>query len=220
MADFQVSVSHLEGFRLLKTEFWQTEEKLIADIKGDRPPTRKMSIGTAFHSVLENPELHRGPEGEDYVCDGFLFPSDVVAPCLAVFDRRGLFEVPQYTDWTVGGRAMTTAARVDQVIGLDIKENKTKTGYYKPEMFDPSLQWRFYLPMYGARSVTYNVFLLDDKDGTIGLRGIEHATYYPYPGLEGDCREWLGEFAEWAERKGLGPWLKPSWLRPKREGAK
>lgn len=216
----QVSVTTLESYRLMKTEFWMTEAKLIEDIKKEFVPNRKMRIGTAFGNVLADPELYRGPEGQDYLCDGFLFPADVVEPCAALFDRRGVFEVPQYTDWKIGDRIITTAARADQVIGLHIKENKTKTGQFQEGQFDQSWQWRFYLPMYGARSVHYNVFLLeDDTDKGFSLRGIETATYYPYPGLEGDCVEVLAEFAEWADRKGLGAWLVPSWKRPKPSSA-
>lgn len=184
-----------------------SESDLLASIRGEFKPNRVMQLGSAFHSILETPEACVQPSG-DYVSDGILFPGGVVEECLPLFDRSGAFEVKATKEYRINGQTWTVVSKADQLVRLDVVENKTKWSVFDLDRYAESFQWRFYVDVYGALRVRYNVFCLSEyADGEIGLRSIEQFNLYPYPRLAADCRALLAEFVEYATKRDLYGYL-------------
>lgn len=211
----RVSATTLESFRLYMEADFMPEAELIETIQGVFRPNKKMMLGQAFGRCLEKPEKYRQDAGEfaeapyyrvpirvgeEWV--EYIFSEAMMQPCLDVFDRRGVFEAKatkEYGDVTV-------VAKVDQLLGTGIIENKTKLSQFDFDKYQESYQWRFMLDLFdGATSVSYNVFLLheDKDDGSYSLKDIEQFTLYPYPDLHQDCVEMVGRFTEYVKQRGL-----------------
>lgn len=201
----RVSTTTLESFRLfnLPDQEWMSEESLIATIEGRFVPTPAVELGLAFGHVLECPDLYRAPGG--YRHGAYIFDDDLMAPCLALMDRRGVYEakaVKRYGDVDV-------VCKADQIVGAHIKEHKTTLSGFDVDKYTSSLQWRFMADIFGAVAVTYHVFLLTDHgNGGCELRGIETFTLYPYPDLSRDCRAWVERFTAYVEARGLAEGLR------------
>lgn len=199
----RISTTLIETFRKYRDTDYVSEEELVSSIKGEFVWRDEMKWGEAFHKILEKPEEHREKDG--YARDGFFFPLEVVEPCLAVFNREGVFEAKHTQDFVIDGWLITVVVKADQLVGAEGIENKTKWGTFDPDQYIESFQWRYYTLILKVLSITYNVFLLSRyKDETFGLRGIERFTLYPYPKLEEECRELLTEFVKYIKRRGYG----------------
>lgn len=193
----RIPATTLESFRLFLSEDWMTEERFLQGITRPFVPTRAMALGKAFGRVLERPERYQVPHG--YRCDGFDFSDDVMAPALAVFDRRGVFEAKAVKAYG----AHTVVAKADQLLGARLIENKT-TDYFDFGKYESSYQWRFMADIFEPASITYHVFCLEDSpNNVIGLKGVESFRLYPYTALETDCRVLLREFVQYVTAKGL-----------------
>lgn len=196
----RISTTTLESFRLFREsdQEWMSEADLLATIRGEFTPTPAMLLGRAFDQVLERPDRYRVDGG--YQCDTYFFADEAMRPALAVFDRRGVFQAKatkRYGDCEV-------VAKADQLLGGQLIENKTTTSSFSFEKYADSYQWRFMVDLFEPALVTYHVFCLsEDRDGTIGLRGIETFNLYPYPGVHADCVELVQHFREYVIAKGL-----------------
>lgn len=208
MRDLRISVTTLEQFRLYLKDTFVTEESLLASIRGEFKPTRPMLLGTAFHAILETPNECRRGDGT-YTAEGIVFPADVVEPCLEVFDRSGVFEVKLPKVYHVDGREMTVVAKADQLVGRESVENKTKWSAFYIDNYMDSYQWRFYLDIFEASRVKYNVFCISENAGGFRLNSIEQFSMYPYPALQRDCYNLLRHFVEFVDAKQLGSYLQP-----------
>lgn len=196
----RISATQLESFRLFMTEDWMSEDELAATIRGEFTPNHKVLLGSAFGKVLEAPDRYRTALGAAYECGGFTFGADMMAPALAVVDRRGIFEAKatsQYGDCTV-------VAKADHLLGADLGEFKTTLGTYDADNYIASAQWRFIADIFQPARITYTTFLLsEDRNGVIGLRDIQTLPLYPYAGLHADCCALLAEFVDYVTARGL-----------------
>lgn len=199
----RVSTTLIETFRKFRDTDYVSEADLVSSIKGEFVWKDEMKWGEAFHKILEKPEECREKDG--YAMNGYFFPADVVEPCLAVFNREGVFEAKLTQDFVIDGWLVTVVVKADQLVGAEGIENKTRWSTFDADPYMESFQWRFYTLIFKVLSITYNVFLLSRyKDETFGLRGIERFTLYPYPKLEQDCRDILGEFVKYVKQRGYG----------------
>jgi hypothetical protein len=203
----RISVTTLESYRLYLTTDWMTEERLMGDLTQFRE-TPEMRAGKAFHSILEAPDACQ--QGGGYVADGHVFPASVVEPCLSWVDRAGAFEVKLPKVYRVGGEDVTVVAKVDQLLGVRIREHKTKWSPFDIDAYALSCQWRFYVDIFeGARAVDYRVFRLSERKDGYELDGIEAFSVYPYPRLAADCRDLLASFVDYIRRRQLGEYFQP-----------
>lgn len=196
----RISATHLESFRLWSDpeQEWMSEADLIATIRGESVPGLPVLIGRAFDQILETPERFKVSGG--YLNDGFAFDDAVVDPCLALFDRRGVFQVKATK--TYGTR--TVVAKADQLLGAQLIENKTTLSTFQFDNYAESYQWRFMVDIFEPALVTYHVFCLgQDYNGYISLRGIETFNLYPYAALQDDCCELLDRFTAYVTARGL-----------------
>lgn len=208
----RISTTLIESFRLFLSADWMEEADLIKSIRGEFIQTKPMRMGTAFHSILEKPEAHVLALGDAYVCDGFTFPGEVVRPCLALIDHAGIFEVKATKLYRVPGLAepVTVVAKVDQLLGSRVIENKTKWSAFEFDRYAESYQWRFYADIFEPSCVTYNVFCLDENAaGEIVFKSADTFNLFRYPGLAADCHELLARFVEFVRERGLERYLQP-----------
>jgi hypothetical protein len=91
----RLSATSLELWRrfLEPDQEYLTESDLVANLQRTSPPTPQMLLGSAFDAVLNDPDAHRIPGGDGYQSGDNTIPEDVMAPALALFDRRGVFQV-------------------------------------------------------------------------------------------------------------------------------
>lgn len=201
----RISTTTLESFRLFMQpdQEWMTEESLHDSILGKFVPTSAVELGSAFGKVLETPEPYRVPGG--YRHGSYSFDDDAMAPCLALMDRRGVFEAKatkEYGDCTV-------VAVADQLVGANLIEHKTTCSTFDFDKYAASYQWRFMADIFEPAWITYHVFCLKDSpNGVIELRGIETFNLYPYAELHGDCCELLAQFCTYVRAKGLDGYLR------------
>ena len=200
----RISATQLEAFRLFTVEDWMTTEMLEASIRGEQPDSPQMALGRAFENILMEPARYAVPRG--FVSDGYQFSDDTMARCLALVDRRGVFQVKatkRYRD------DIDVVAKADQVVGVALAEWKTTTGSFDVEKYLPSLQWRFMVDIFQAKAVQYHVFVLDDHgNSVVDVRSIESFSVYPYRHLAQDCEAWVSQFADYVRARGLDAQLR------------
>lgn len=202
----RIGATTLEAFRLFMTEDFMTEADLIASIRYESVPNRKMQIGTAFGAVIEAPATFGGFDDGHYLHDptGIVFDASVIDPMLALVDRRGHFEVKATMEWD----GLTLVAKPDHIYGATITEIKTTLGQFSAEKYLESVQWRVDALVFEPTDIVYQVALLsEDRDGAIGLRGIETLRVFPYPGLREDVAALLEQFTAFVRARGLEGFL-------------
>jgi hypothetical protein len=200
----RISATQLESYRLFMEpeQEWMTEDDLLATIRGEFRTNHKITLGAAFGRVLEDPDAYRAPGGfrVDLWGETFEFGADVMAPCLELIDRRGVFEakaVKAYGQHDV-------ASKADHLLGAHLSEFKTTLSSFDFDKYANSVQWRFMADAFQPRKITYRVFCLSEAtNGVIELRGIESFDLYPYAELHEDCRALVDEFAQFVTLKGL-----------------
>ena len=201
----RISTTTLESFRLFMQpdQDWMSEADLLASIRGEFVPNRKVLIGKAFGECLESPENFRTSGGFQH--GPFFFSADTMQPALELFDRRGVFEAKATKEYG----PCTVVARADQLFGSQLIENKTTCGTFDFDKYAASYQWRFMADIFEPLLITYRVFVLDDDESNqIGLKSIEAFNLYPYGRLHQDCCELLDAFVEYVTLKGLDGYLR------------
>lgn len=199
----RISATQLESYRLFMGGEWMEEDELLATIHGDFRPNHKIALGTAFGKVLEDPDRYCAPGGFRVLVFGevFEFGHDVMDPCLALVDRRGVFEakaVKAYGPHDV-------ASKADHLLGAHLSEFKTTLSSFDFDKYAQSCQWRYMADAFQPRKITYRVFCLSEStNGVIELRSIESFDLYPYAGLHQDCQGLVDEFCGYVRAKGLG----------------
>jgi len=197
----RISTTTLESYRLWRdpNQEWMTEADLMDSIRGVWKPTHKVELGSAFGKVLEDPDRFLIPGG--FECQGFAFGRDVIDPCLAVIDRRGVFEakaLKAYGDCDVVSKA-------DHLLGSHLSEFKTTLSTFDVQKYLDSYQWRFMADALQPSQITYHVFCLSEAagNGVIGLRDIHSFNVYPYAAMHEDCAGLVQEFAGYVVSRGL-----------------
>jgi hypothetical protein len=204
----RISATQLESYRLWRApdQEWMSEEELAATIRGEFKGNHKVSLGSAFGQVLEDPDSHvvqggfRAGAGGEF----FDFGTDVMEPCLELVDRRGVFEakaVKSYGPHDVSSKA-------DHLLGGHLSEFKTTLSTFDFDKYANSCQWRFMADAFKPTRITYRVFCLSEgSNGVIELRSIESFDLYPYPGLHRDCQGLVDDFCTYVTAKGLDGFL-------------
>lgn len=200
----RASATQIEAFRLWRDpeQEWMAEDDLLAQLRGEFRTNHKITLGSAFGRVLETPDVYRAQGGYRVELWGetFEFGDDVMAPCFALIDPRGVFEakaVQRYGPHEV-------ASKADHLLGAHLSEFKTTLSSFDFDKYAESCQWRFMADAFKPTRITYRVFCLDEAtNGVISLKSIESFDLYPYPALHEDCQRLVYEFAEYVEAKGL-----------------
>lgn len=200
----RVKATTLESFRLLRTADWMTEERFLAQVRGELPPTEEMLWGRAVHACLEDPDAHRALDGS-FVAEGRVLSGDVVERCLEAVPRAGVHEVRGEKVYDIDGVTVTVSCIADQLVGNALYEHKTKWGSWSPDDYAKSLQWRIYAEVFFAASVRYTIFPLALRGDEVVLTGdpVALTPFYPYPEMGGVIRCWLGELVSFVRERDL-----------------
>lgn len=195
----RISTTTLESFRLWRDGDWMPESDLIETICGKWKPTHKVELGGAFGKILEDPDRYFIPGG--FECQGFAFGRDVIEPCLAVIDRRGVFEakaLKAYGDCDVVSKA-------DHMLGLHLSEFKATFSSFDAQKYLDSYQWRFMADALQPSKITYHVFCLSEceANGVIELKDIHSFNVYPYAAMHQDCASLVRDFTEYVTVRDL-----------------
>lgn len=206
---FRASATQIETFRLFMEpdQEWMSEDELVASIRGEFVPNHKVSLGQAFGNVLEDPERYAVPGGYRRTVnhETFEFGADVIEPCLALIDRRGVFEAKAVKRYGT----LDVASKADHLIGGRLNEFKTTLSTFDVDKYAHSCQWRFMADAMQPLLVTYHVFCLSEStNGVIELRSIESVNFYPYAALSQDCAALADRFLTYVQAKGLGDVLR------------
>jgi hypothetical protein len=221
--NLRISVTTLDSYRRYVQE--QDEEmsenmlgELIASIKGDFTPTSQMLRGQAFHAVLERPHQCYIEQGDTFYANGFYFAGDGIREALNVIDHAGIFELKTTNRYDTALGAVTVVGKADILLGNTVFENKTRwlqtngnvfkgiSAYDENEMYEryqASLQWRFYLELFGADYVQYNVFYLSEHLNRIPLHATQQFTFERTAETPYECYDWVQEFVAFVERMHL-----------------
>lgn len=210
--------SFLEDFRRVLETPYGDEAALVRAIKGQPDPVSwQADAGTAWHAILSDAPgvnddcLERGDVGfGDYwfSAEDANEASDYVGP--------GLTEVPgQWMTacvWNLPLRwlrePVVITGTADHIHGLKLQDHKCKFTPCNAQDYEQALQWRFYLLIHQCSVFQYNLFSFSDpKDGYCRLKDVISFRFFPYAGMEGECRDWVRRFVEWAGDKGLFPYL-------------
>lgn len=205
----RLRVSTLEAFRRVVATEWGDEAELAERIErgqwAEGPSNWMMDAGTALHRILEG----KADEG----CDGALFSGaycfdQTAANAILRHQGPGVRELTARRVFDLGGRKVEVEGTADHARGLVLRDAKTKFTTPDAKDYEPSLQWRYYLQIHGARLFVYDLcHFADPKDGYCEFKGIVSFRFWTYPGLEEECRVWLARFLDWAESRKLLPAL-------------
>lgn len=208
----RISATLLESFRrwdeLEDSDLATTiEAELIGKIKGEFTWTPRMRLGTAYHSIIERPQISLSGYYEQ---DGLRFSPEAVTPMLAKL-KPGLFEVKTTKAILIAQPyfdEVVLVTKCDHIAGAHISELKTTLDSFDSEKYMASVQWKLMTWLFDAEAVTYHVALLREDDDAIALRSIESLNVFPYPALETEVRELVRAFCSYLHQKGLDGYLR------------
>lgn len=205
-----VSTTTLEKFRrfMAGTSQWDTEEALLAAIKGEFKGTEKTAIGQAFHRIIEK---YNQPTVEKNLVDsvsGITFTKEQAS---VANEYRQLYpaarEVPSSKIYEARHLKFKVNCRADALEGLRIRD--IKFTFKPPHYVDyfNSFQWRIYCDIYQAESFAYDIFECRGFKGLVNNRfegSIEfHPPYemLPYDGMQAEIDDLIRFFGDWIEVK-------------------
>ncbi len=187
----RTSVTKLDALHLYQQGVIELEE-LIKRLRGETVETEAMQFGRAFHKLLE--KIDEIEEGKDTEIDGNVFSANDILTTknnLKYKPALGVPEIKDVKEYNVDGEIVQVSAVADLLVGETVVEYKT-TKYFDIEKYINSYQWRFYLDIFGARKVVYNIFLFYNNQ----LRGVRDFTFYNYKDLQDDIRFLLQDYVK------------------------
>ena len=189
----------------------QTEQELLASIRGEFRSTPALRIGRAYHAILEHPQLDLSG---DYTHDAIRFDRSAIDPMLDRIAHSGVFEVKTTRELLIPSiGAVTLVAKADHLAGAHLSEVKTTLDQFNPDKYLASAQWRIMAWLFEPAVITYHVACLRDDGNRFGLRSIESFSVYPYSALETDVRSLVRHFCGYVQARGLESYLIPVWER-------
>ncbi|HOK14931.1 MAG TPA: hypothetical protein PK007_08430, partial [Candidatus Kapabacteria bacterium] len=199
----RISVTTIELFRNYLNDLIELDD-LIKRIRGEVPPSRYMDLGSAFHDILENIKDRFIPEKNVFKAkNGIEFNSNIISSCYEKIIQDAPFEVKITKIYKIGKEEVEVIAKADQLYGNYVIENKTCWGMFDFERYFNSCQWKYYLDIFEAERVYYNVFCFLEKENDIELRGIEQFSFCDYPDLHNDINELLTDFVKFIHQQKL-----------------
>lgn len=207
----KIAVTTIEAFRNYQNGTIDIED-FLKRVRGEFTPSRYMDLGSAFHDILENIELRYIKELNIFKAkNGLEFEYDIIAQCYEKIVSDAPFEVKITKIYDTGKENIEVVAKVDQLYGNYVIENKTCWGMFDFERYFSSCQWKFYLDIFEAERVFYNVFCLSDKKDGIELRTIEQFSFNAYPDLMDDLNELMKDLLEFIHAKNLEEFFAPDY---------
>lgn len=191
----RISVTQIESFRYFLENDYVSQDTFINELVCKTAPSRNMQLGTAYHSILENPSKYE--MDCFYTCDFHLFRKEDIEKSIKVIDYSFPFEVKKVK--IIGSKYgfINLVAKVDQLCGTYITENKTRWSKFEWEKYHFSCQRKFYSDIFEIEKVKYNVFEMSDtKSRGLELVDIHTFTFYTKPSEIIEAYDLLNKFLD------------------------
>ena len=210
----QVRVSTIESFRRFRdnvTETFDTEEALIAKIKGEFHGNFKTQIGTAFHYLIEH-HFMSTIQYDEFVKMGVEFSAKQKEIAFAHSFNISPFipEVRHEKVYKVGKYTLSVTGCTDVLQGNTLRDTKCK--FSPPSLTDyyDSYQWRLYLSIFGLNRFIYDIFeFVGYKDemcrnvSNLALNQQAPFECISYENMETDINTLILDFCEWLSFRNL-----------------
>ena len=227
-------VTRLESFRRYRDEqdydkSTEMREQLVREIISPAPSNRKMQMGTAFHTIIAQPEkflktsTYTYPDKEyqgeysRYETDGFVFPDHVIEAAKRHVDYDAVFELPTYKFYNIDDTEILITGTCDHLRGTKLTDFKTRWfegqqwGVWDDnnlrETYEASYQWRFYCDMFGADEFRYMIFAMRDRDPIELVKIKTDIVCTPYRTMRRDIDDLLYDFLHFVRVHELEPHL-------------
>ncbi|MRS02112.1 hypothetical protein EG832_02595 [bacterium] len=204
----RISTTTVEAFRRFRTTDYLPEEKLIRQIKGEEPPSEYMTLGTAFHDIMENPHDRLDHDKQLFVSNGISFEFEGINKVYDLIDYSFPFEHKTEKIYFPDGKEISIVAKVDQLKAMYVGELKSCWSTFDYEGYAGSCQWKFYSDIFEALRVDYIVAVLKNER-PVRLSELHTFSMYPYTGMQAELIEVLSDMAAWIEFRGLEKYFKP-----------
>lgn len=215
----RISPSTLENFRVCRLGlFNKTDLDFIADLKRERQKTEAMSLGSAFHAIIENGDVYPAPEldpGSQLVFEPelgvtWLFKKAAVLRAL-VYRREYsplIHEIPGQLITQIENYEVVSNLRIDGAQGLLLHEVKTTSSTFPidREKFYDSVQWRMYCLVTGAFAVKYTIFKVEkSKTNARIIEDMKPDSFEFYAEVRDKSYvdNWMKELIFFLEKRGL-----------------
>lgn len=216
---YKVNATLLETFRrYLKTDY-TTAQDVNRAIMGVFEPNRIMSLGSAFHSILERPDRLNVMIRDDETVrstyveqDEFRFEHADIETATSYITPTQCVEIRTTRRYETSLGVVHVVSKVDAMRGSRVEEYKTKWSQFQIDSYCDSAQWKLYLEAFQAKSVRYTVFEMKDTEGDFidaRLRDVHVFTMYPYESMHGDIMKLLESLMEYARVNNLLTFLVP-----------
>jgi len=187
----RTSVTKLDALHLYQQGVIEFEE-LVKRLRGETIETEAMQFGRAFHKLLE--KIDEIEEGKDTEIDGNVFSANdilLIKNNLKYKPALGVPEIKDVKEYNVDGEIVQVSAVADLLVGETVVEYKT-TRYFDIEKYQNSYQWRFYMDIFGASKVVYNIFVFYNNQ----LREVKDFKLFNYKDLQDDIRFLLQDYVK------------------------
>jgi hypothetical protein len=207
----------------LGTGNYCTTEAMIKYFTEPFEPNRKMSLGSAFHAIIENPA--KCLKEDFYESNNIKYPKDVIEKALSFLDLSFPKEIKITKEYEIEGLPITLVMVADQAIGRYVIENKTTWRKIVYQKYADSVQWRYYLEGFEADKVIYNAFLFKETiinelpnygmvldkgdieayepDYLIEFKDYKQFEFIPFKGMYEQNLELLTYFVQWIIKHNL-----------------
>lgn len=153
--------------------------ELAARLRRESPPNDKMAMGTAWHSILENP-----PDIIDKIDrDGYTFSVE----CDREIILPQVREIRASKTYNVDGLDVTLTGKVDGIDGNRVTDHKLT---FRPDMekYFEAYQWRAYLDIFNADRFTYYAYHAKGDGPEITITDVSEFNVYRYPDMVNDLQ--------------------------------
>ena len=214
---YKISATQLESFRscLDNDRFFQhramSPEKLVQQLLRKSQPSKWAYYGTAFHAIIQEPHLYEKPP-YGYVYDGIIFSDEDIQKCLTTlgYAMEGVYEVPFQKVYDLGENQIAVSMRLDVIRGNIINEIKT-TQHFDYDKYSRSIQHKIYLDATEAEELIYNVFVINDKAGTVSIEtAVEPFSFFFDSNLSTDIKNVLRSFLIFIKENNIGRYFESS----------
>ncbi|MCP4569063.1 MAG: hypothetical protein GY841_15925 [FCB group bacterium] len=171
--------------------FRRIESMTVEEMRGrllrTAPANDQMRMGTAWHSILEDP-----PEEIDEIeRDGFTFN----VACDAEIVLPQIREVRACENYFIDGVEIRLTGKCDGASGNKITDHKL-TFKPNPTTYTTAYQWRAYLDIFNADVFEYIIYSARKKKDIVTIHDVSTMRMYRYPGMESDLKVGIFELLQ------------------------
>ena len=184
MKKITIHTTDIDSFQWYKRIDSMTKDEMIGRLLRTEPPNEQILMGTAFHSVLENP-----PDEIDIVeRDGFTFKVE----CDCELEIPPITEIRTAKGYQIDDCSVTITGKCDGMNGNRIDDHKL-TFRPNPENYFTSYQWRSYLDMFKADYFRYIIYSARKKGKLVTIYDVSEMKLYRYPEMTEDLKSGIAE---------------------------